>query len=134
MRLETYKMATSILLKFLTLKCDISRTIWRIEVSDGLLFCIFHALSFDLNLFFDRTCPLRVCEEYKRLKTTVIGERALIDILYFFLIKSRGKSNKIYFNLKCLLFSSCLLIRFLIHCTIMLSSGMCSLAILFKIK
>ena len=59
MRLETYKMAASIFLKFLTLKCDISRTIWRIEVSDGSLFCIFHALSFELNLFFDRTCPLR---------------------------------------------------------------------------
>ena len=51
-------MATSILLKFQTLKCDISRTIWRIEVSDGSLFCIFHALSFERNLFFDRTCPL----------------------------------------------------------------------------
>ena len=58
MRLETYKMATSILLKFQTLKCDISKTIWRIEVSDGSLFCIFHALSFERNLFFDRTCPL----------------------------------------------------------------------------
>ena len=59
MRLETYKMETSILLKFQTLKCDISRTIRRIEVSDGSLFCIFHALSFERNLFFDRTCPLR---------------------------------------------------------------------------
>ena len=58
MRLETYKMATSILLKFQTLKCDISRTIWRIEVSDGSLFCIFHTLSFERNLFFDRTCHL----------------------------------------------------------------------------
>ena len=55
-------MATSILLKFLTLKCDISRTIWRIEVSDGSLFCIFHALSFELNLFFDRTSPLKFIE------------------------------------------------------------------------
>ena len=52
-------MAASIFLKFLTLKCDISRTIWRTEVSDGSLFCIFHALSFELNLFFDRTCPLK---------------------------------------------------------------------------
>ena len=60
MRLETYKIATSILLKFQTLKCDISRTIWRIEVSDGSLFCIFHALSFERNLFLDRTCPLRL--------------------------------------------------------------------------
>ena len=58
MRLETYKMATSILLKFQTLKCDISRTIRRIEVSDGSLFCILQALSFERNLFFDRTCPL----------------------------------------------------------------------------
>ena len=66
MRLETYKMATSILLKFQTLKCDISRTIWRIEVSDGSLFCIFHALSFECNLFFDRTCPLsKKCLKFK---------------------------------------------------------------------
>ena len=56
---RNYKMATSIFLKFQTLKCDISRTIWRIEVSDGSLFCIFHALSFERNLFFDRTCPLK---------------------------------------------------------------------------
>ena len=51
-------MATSILLKFLTLKWNISRTIWRIEVSDSSLFCIFHALSFELNLFSDRRFPL----------------------------------------------------------------------------
>ena len=44
-------MATSILLKFLTLKWDISRTTWRIEVGDGSFFCIFHALSFKLNFF-----------------------------------------------------------------------------------
>ena len=30
---------------------DISRTIWRIKVSDGSFFCIFHALSFELNFF-----------------------------------------------------------------------------------
>ena len=59
MRLKTYKMATSILLKFLTLNCDISRTLWLIEVSDGSLFCIFHTLSFELSLFFDRTCPFQ---------------------------------------------------------------------------
>ena len=61
MRLETYKMAAFIFFKFLTLKCDISRTIWRIEVIDGSLFCIFHALSFEPNLFCDRTCPLKCC-------------------------------------------------------------------------
>ena len=44
-------MATSILFKFLTLKWDMSRTTWHIEVGDGSLFCIFHALSFKLNLF-----------------------------------------------------------------------------------
>ena len=32
---------------------DISRTVWRIEVIDGSFFCIFHALSFELNLFLD---------------------------------------------------------------------------------
>ena len=41
------------------LKWNILRTIWRIEVGDGLLFCIFHALSFELNFFFDRRFPLR---------------------------------------------------------------------------
>ena len=51
-------MATSILLKFLTLKWNISRTTGRIEVGDGSLFCIFHALSFERNFFFDRRFPL----------------------------------------------------------------------------
>ena len=57
-RLKIYKMAMSMLLKFLTLKCNISRTIWRIEVGDGSLFCISHALSFELNFFSDRRFPL----------------------------------------------------------------------------
>ena len=51
-------MATSILLKFLTLKWNISRTTGRIEVGDGSSFCILHALSFGLNFFFDRRFPL----------------------------------------------------------------------------
>ena len=51
-------MATSILLKFLTLKWNILRTIWHIEVGDGSFFCIFYALSFELNFFFDRRFPL----------------------------------------------------------------------------
>ena len=51
-------MAMSILLKLLTLKRNISRTIGRIEVGDGSSFCIFHALSFELNFFFDRRFPL----------------------------------------------------------------------------
>ena len=51
-------MATSILLKFLTLKWNISRTISRIEVGDGSVFCIFHTLLFELNFFVDRRFPL----------------------------------------------------------------------------
>ena len=44
--LKTYKMATPILLKFLTLGWDISRTIWRIEVSDGSSVFAFFALYY----------------------------------------------------------------------------------------
>ena len=60
-----YKMATSILLKFLTLKWNISRTIWRIEVGDGSFFCIIHALSFELNIFFDRRFPLSLSKSQR---------------------------------------------------------------------
>ena len=38
---------------FLTLGWDISRTTWRIKVSDGSSFCTFHAFLFELDLFFD---------------------------------------------------------------------------------
>ena len=51
MKLKTYKMAMSILPKFLTLKWNISRTIWLIEVGDGSFLAFFHALSFELNFF-----------------------------------------------------------------------------------
>ena len=51
-------MVMSILHKFLTLKWNISRTIWRIEVGDGSFFCIFHALSCELNFIFDQRFPL----------------------------------------------------------------------------
>ena len=50
-RLKIYKMLTSILLKFLTLKWNILRTIWPIEAGDGSFICMFHALSFGLNFF-----------------------------------------------------------------------------------
>ena len=40
------------------LKWNISKTIGRIEVSDGSFFLIFHALSFELNFFLDRRFPL----------------------------------------------------------------------------
>ena len=55
-------MATSMLLKLLTLKWNISRTIWRIEVGDGSLFCICHALSFEFNFYFDRRFPLKASQ------------------------------------------------------------------------
>ena len=55
-------MATSILLKFLTLKWNISRAIWHIEIGDGSLFCIFHTLSFEPNFFSDRRFPLTTHE------------------------------------------------------------------------
>ena len=59
-RLKIYKMATSILLKLLTLKWNISRTIWRIEVSDDTYFFgIFNAFSFELKFFFDQSFPLK---------------------------------------------------------------------------
>ena len=69
MRLKTYKMAMSILSRFLTLKLNILRTIWRIEVDDGSLFCIFHALPFKLNFFFDRRfslLPLEIVNKKKK--------------------------------------------------------------------
>ena len=62
-RLKIYKMATSILLKFLTLKWDISRTICPIKVSDGSFFCIFYTLSFELNFYFDRSFPLTAVKD-----------------------------------------------------------------------
>ena len=59
LRLKPYKMAMSIVPKFLTLNWNISGTIWRIEVGDGsFFFGIFHALSFELNFLFDRRFPL----------------------------------------------------------------------------
>ena len=64
---KMYKMATFILVKLLTLEWDILRTIWRIKVSDGLLFCIFHALSFELNFVFDRSFPLSTKEIIPRV-------------------------------------------------------------------
>ena len=58
---EDLQMATSVLLKFLILGWDISRTIWQTEVSDGSLFLHFYSLSFELDLFVDRSFPL-ICK------------------------------------------------------------------------
>ena len=51
-------MATSILLKFLTLKWNISRTIWCIEVGDGSLCFSFFTLFHLSVTFFDPCFPL----------------------------------------------------------------------------
>ena len=50
---ETYKMAMFVLPKFLTLKWNISRTIWRIRVGNGSFFFAFFTL-FHLSLTFFR--------------------------------------------------------------------------------
>ena len=84
-------MAAFILLKFLTLKWAISRTIWRIKVSDGSFFFIFHALSFELNFFFDRSFPLivpwrifRICRKLlssaRRNMWELLGDRVFLII------------------------------------------------------
>ena len=54
---ETYKMTISILPKFLTLKWNILRTIWRIDFGNGSIFLRFYALSFELNFFFRPEVP-----------------------------------------------------------------------------
>ena len=59
MRLKTHKMAMPIFPKFLTLNWNISRTISRIEVGDGSIVSIFHALSFDRNFFFRPEVPFK---------------------------------------------------------------------------
>ena len=67
-------MGTSILFKFLTLKWNILRTIWHIEVGDGSSFCIFHALSFKLNFFFDWRFPLIELSGLSSWKEMVQGQ------------------------------------------------------------
>ena len=84
MRLKTYKMAMSILPKSLTVKWNISRTIWRIEVGDGSFYCIFHALSFGRNFFFDRRFPsstkMRLNCYYMIIKSTFLHLTKLTKI------------------------------------------------------
>ena len=61
--------------KFLTLKWDISRTIWFIEVSDGLLFFhfIFNALLHELY-FFRPEVPFNTTMSHGCRKETVSEE------------------------------------------------------------
>ena len=52
-------MAMSILFKFLTLKWNISRTVWRIEVGDGSFFAFFTFFHLSLT-FFRPEVPFKV--------------------------------------------------------------------------
>ena len=45
---------------------------WRIEVGDGSFFCIFHALSCELNFIFDRRFALNICLESKTGKDSIL--------------------------------------------------------------
>ena len=45
------KMAASLWGENMTLNCDVSRTSWHMKVSDGSFSWIFHAVSFELNLY-----------------------------------------------------------------------------------
>ena len=79
-------MAMPILPKFLTLKWNILRTIWRIEVGDSSFFCIFHALPFELNFYFDRRFPLRMgnlqCLLYRNVADDVLFQKHFTDLDY----------------------------------------------------
>ena len=59
MRLETYKMAMSILLRLLTLQWEISRAFGALRSVRAYFLAFFHSLSFELNLFFEWSCPLK---------------------------------------------------------------------------
>ena len=68
MRLKTYKMAVSILPKFLNLKWNISRTIWRIEVCNGSFFAFFTLFHLSLTFF-------RPDVPFKREKNVIVLSR-----------------------------------------------------------
>ena len=66
---KIFKMATSILLKSLILKWDISRSIWRIEANDSSFFFSFFTLFHSSLTFFDRSFLL------KTGPSCIIGEK-----------------------------------------------------------
>ena len=59
----------------------------RIEVGDGSLFCIFHALSFELNLFFDRRFPVSNFEQ-------ISSDDSLTKILLSWFVRNTSKREK----------------------------------------
>ena len=52
------KIAASLWEGNMTLNCDISRISFHMKVSDGSFSWIFHALSFELNLYWARNSTL----------------------------------------------------------------------------
>ena len=84
-------MVTSLLLKFLTLKWNILRTIWCIEIGDGSFFCIFHALSFELN-FFRPEAPFNI--EMEQLKNKVTVQEKLVSTLQDSLDDIQGRMRR----------------------------------------
>ena len=62
-------MATSILLKFLTLKWNISRTIGRIEVGDGSFFAFFTLFHLSLT-FFRPEVPFNAVKTFPQISQT----------------------------------------------------------------
>ena len=81
---KNLQMATSILLKFLTLKWNISRTIGRIEVGDGSFFLAFFTLFHLSFTFFRPEVPFKCGERIKLVK---------------FLSKQRGTEQCLGFTL-----------------------------------
>ena len=88
-RLKICNMAMSILLKFLTLKWDISRTIWRIEVSDGSFFCIFYTLSFELHFYFDWSFPISINRAEPPFLHTKLQPSCRINCLFYFYMEKQ---------------------------------------------
>ena len=80
-------MATSILLKLLTLKWNISRTIWRIEVGDGSFFALF--VLFHLSLTFCRPeVPFKSQKAFFKHVSWSDVVSILLKLLYFMTIKT----------------------------------------------
>ena len=61
---EAENLQNVILPKFLTLKWNILRTIWHIEVGDGSFFCIFDVLLLERNFFLRPEFPFNASFGY----------------------------------------------------------------------
>ena len=77
-----------ILLKFLTLKWNVSRTVRCIEVSEGSFFFIFHAPSFEVNCFFDRSFPLILFGSAGARRISISKEKHRTTLGHLFIVKT----------------------------------------------